>query len=491
MIRLSETEHKIVEALREAEEMKVEELARRSSLPASTIMAGIELLREKGLLEVSRVKKITYRLTEEGRRALLEGFPEEKLIRLLEAMGGEADIRKLADRMDKNTLTVALGWAKKLGWVRIKRGRVVLLKPGAVNEKHRMMLKKAAEGKAEGDHGFKELASRHMLEPVEEHVVIVRPLRRPEEILAEAMVEASRLTPEMLVSGTWRKYSFKPYNVVAEPPRLYPGKKHFFVEFMNMVRSILYEMGFKEAEGPYVETEFWNYDVLFQAQDHPAREIHDTFWLKHPSRGSLEELGEIMERVRSIHEHGGRSGSTGWGYKWDPAIAARLVLRSQTTAVSARVLASSPKPPLRVFSIGRVFRPDVIDSRHLPEFHQFEGIVMEEDMSFSRLLGVIKEFFERLGIEEVKFKPGYFPFTEPSVEGYVWIEGKGWVEVFGAGMFRPEVLEALGVENPVGAWGMGLDRIAMTLMGIDDIRKMYSQDISWLREQPVRWWLRQ
>ncbi len=487
MIRLSETEHRLLEALKGLREASVEELSRRSGLPESTVMAGIELLRDKGLVKVERVEKTRYVLTEEGRHALREGFPEEKLIEALEALGGEAELRQLAGMLGKEDLSIGLGWAKRLGWVEVRKGVVRLLRPGARNEEHRSMLRLAAEGRAEGDGVLRELASRRMLEPRRERIVVVKPLRSPEEILREAVVEATRITPEMLATGEWRKYVFKPYNVAAEPPRLYPGKKHFFVEFMNWVRRILYEMGFVEAEGPYVEMEFWNYDVLFQAQDHPAREIHDTFWLGQPSRADLSRLGPIVERVRGIHEHGGSTGSTGWGYRWDPGVAARLILRSQTTAVSARTLASHPEPPFRMFSIGRVFRPDVIDSKHLPEFHQFEGIVMEEDMSFSRLLGVIKEFFERLGIMDVRFKPGYFPFTEPSVEGYIWIKDKGWVEVFGAGMFRPEVLEALGVKHPVGAWGMGLERIAMTLMDIDDIRRLYSADISWLRRQPLRW----
>jgi len=195
----------------------------------------------------------------------------------------------------------------------------------------------------------------------------------------------------------------------------------------------------------------------------------------------------IALKVKEVHERGGKVGSRGWRYSWSKDIAERLILRTQTTSVSVRFLAKRKEPPIKMFTIGKVYRPDTIDAKHLPEFHQLDGIIMDKGLNFRNLLGILQEFFRKLGIEKVKFKPSYFPFTEPSVEGYIWHPRVGWVETFGAGMFRPEVLEVLDVKYPTAAWGIGVDRVAMIIMGIDDIRDLYSQSISYLRNRRVLW----
>jgi len=244
------------------------------------------------------------------------------------------------------------------------------------------------------------------------------------------------------------------------------------------VRDVLKEMGFREVRGPIVELELFNFDMLFQAQDHPAREIHDSLWVKAGPVDVTRAYGDLVERVSRIHE-------TWWSYKWDPSIASRLMLRSQTTAVSARVIASKPKPPMRFFTIGRVYRRDVVDASHLPEFHQLDGIEGYPGYTFRELLGTLREICERLGLE-VKFKPGYFPFTEPSVEGYVKLPTGKWLELFGAGLFRPEVLEMAGLDYPVGAWGFGIERLAAAYYGIPDIRVLYTANIEYIRGFTLR-----
>jgi len=259
------------------------------------------------------------------------------------------------------------------------------------------------------------------------------------------------------------------------------GKKHAYKQLLLEIKQKLVGMGFAEAHGPLVELEFWNMDALFMAQDHPAREIHDVFQVQDPAKGEILDK-KLLEGVRKAHEKG-LAGSKGWRYNWDPEISARLVLRSHTTPVSARNLAKGLKPPQRIFCIGRVFRPDEIDWKHFIEFNQCEGIVVDESMSFRELLGYLKEFaLEVFGAKEVKFCPSYFPFTEPSVEMYAKIPGKGWAEVGGAGMFRPEMLAALGVDVPVLAWGLGIDRLAMIKLGLKDIRDLFSQDLALLRK---------
>ena len=141
--------------------------------------------------------------------------------------------------------------------------------------------------------------------------------------------------------------------------------------------------------------------------------------------------------------------------------------------------------PYKMFIIDKVFRPDVLDAKHLVEFDQCEGIVVDEGLSFKHLLGYMKEIAIMLGAENIKFKPSYFPFTEPSVEAYVKFPKLGWMEIGGAGIFRPEVTKPLGVDVPVLAWGIGIGRLAMMKLGVSDIRYLYSDNLGWLRNKEV------
>jgi len=243
------------------------------------------------------------------------------------------------------------------------------------------------------------------------------------------------------------------------------------------------EMGFEEGYGPLVESSFWNFDALFQPQDHPARDLADTFYLKTPQQSQLPDA-KIVENVKRAHEEG-TDDSLGWRYSWSPDIAKQPILRTHTTAVSTRYL-NKIKPPAKVFCIGRVFRNETADYSHLPEFTQIEGIVADEDVTFKDLLGYLKEFYWRLGFDKVRFRPAYFPYTEMSVEPEVWVESRqSWMELGGSGIFRPEVNEPLGIDVPVLAWGLGLDRILAMKLGLDDIRNFYyKNDVKWLRGVP-------
>jgi phenylalanyl-tRNA synthetase, alpha subunit (EC 6.1.1.20) len=285
------------------------------------------------------------------------------------------------------------------------------------------------------------------------------------------------LTPELLRNKEWTKYELKEYNVEALPPFIPLGKKHYFKEFLEHVKDVMVSLGFKEVKSDFVEMEFYNFDMLFQAQDHPAREIHDSF--KVNGKGELLNQN-LVKRVKEVHEKW-------WKYSWNQEVAKSLVLRSQTTATTARVLSTSPNKEIKVFTIGKVFRPDAIDATHLIEFHQLDGLVIEENFNFRELLSTLRAIFSGIGIKEVKFKPAYFPFTEPSVEVYGYIQGLGWVEMAGAGLLRPEVTEPAGVTMPAGAWGIGLDRLAMLFLGIKDIRNLYSDDIEYLRNRKVEY----
>jgi phenylalanyl-tRNA synthetase alpha chain len=245
------------------------------------------------------------------------------------------------------------------------------------------------------------------------------------------------------------------------------------------MREIMLEMGFVEIKGQIVQSSFWNFDALFQPQDHPAREMQDTFYLD-----SLADIPDYT-RVKEMHECGRGAESTGWGGCWKQEVARQEVLRTHTTGVTIKYLAEHPEPPVKAFGIDRVYRREAIDATHTPEFEQLEGIVMDRDVTFSHLLGILKEFYAKMGFEEVRFRPGYFPYTEPSVEPEVFIDGLGWVELGGAGVFRKEVTAPFGIEHPVLAWGLGVSRVAMLKLGLKDLRLLYQSDIEWLRSTPV------
>jgi len=462
---LSENEVKILEYLKKVKEDTAENISNQLNIPIETVYSVSQLLKEKGYIAIQEEKIVKYELTKEGKERLQNGLPEEILVNALE--GKEARIQDLRNKLGKD-FEIAIGWAKRKGLIKIEKDSIIPLVQHYEAKEEKEALLKPETAKKEI---LQELLSRKLLVKKEEKISRLKLIKEDIEIKPALTF----LTPELLASGEWRKYYLREYNVEAYPP-FYPlGRKHFFKEFLERLKDIMKELGFKEFYSDYVEIEFYNFDLLFQAQDHPAREIHDSFSI--PGEGKLQDE-KLVEKVKEMHENG-------WKYTWDKKIASRLMLRSQTTATTARILASKPAPPLRAFTIGKVFRPDSIDATHLIEFHQLDGLVIEEDFNFRDLLGTLKEIFGRIGIKEIKFKPAYFPFTEPSVEVYGKIEGLGWVEMCGAGMLRPEILRAVEINSPAGAWGIGIDRLAMLLFGLKDIRLLYSNDVEYLRNRKV------
>jgi phenylalanyl-tRNA synthetase alpha chain len=246
-------------------------------------------------------------------------------------------------------------------------------------------------------------------------------------------------------------------------------------------------MGFTEIKGPLVELAFYNFDSLYQPQDHPARELHDTFYLKNPAKGKLPNKNKV-KAIKNTHENGGSSGSTGWGYEWDENIAKKILLRTHTTATTIRrlskVIKEKDKLPLKVFSIDRVFRNENVDRTHLAEFIQVEGIVIGENANLAHLRGILTEFYHKMGFKDIIMRPGFFPYTEPSMEIAVYSEEfKQWIEMGGSGIFRPEVTYPWGIKEPlrVLAWGQGFERQAMQTLKRKDIRDLYRSPLSWLR----------
>ena len=292
--------------------------------------------------------------------------------------------------------------------------------------------------------------------------------------------EIGEITPKMLETGEWKKGTFRGYNIMIPPARNIPGRINPYVSFLESVKDKLCSLGFQEFDGPLVETEFWNGDALFMPQFHAARDIHDVYRIKNPTHAkSIEE--PYLSNVARIHENGGNSGSRGWNYSFDREFTRRLILRSQGTVLSAHQLHKAEIPG-KYFGIARCFRYDKVDATHLSDFYQTEGIVLGEDVNLKTLLGFLEMFaVEIAGATEVKYVPGYFPFTEPSIEVHIKHPKLGWFELGGSGIFRPEVTKAMGVDVPVLAWGIGIDRMALMALGLNDLRELFCEDIEKVR----------
>jgi phenylalanyl-tRNA synthetase alpha chain len=409
-------------------------------------------------------------LTQEGRKYLEHGLPEVNLANRLSKPMPMAEAQKLEG------FSIALLWAKKNGWVKIESGSLVLVKkPGKPELSEALEKIERGEGVAAGM--LDVLVKRRLVELEREDAA--------KKAGALAGKEVAGLTPELIKTGLWKDVKLKHYNIQATGEKIYPGKRHPYNRFLDQVRKKLVELGFKEMTGPMIETEFWNFDALYQPQDHPSRDWTQTYSLKNPKAGSLPNP-QIVSKVRQTHENGWTTGSTGWGYRWNPLKAAKLMPRAHGTAISARMLASSPEIPGKYFAIVRCFRPDVIDATHGVEFNQTEGIVIDQSMNFRHLLGLLKQFaLEFADAEEVRFNTDYYPFTEPSVQLSAKHPKLGWIEFAGAGIFRPEFTLPLGIKEPVLAWGLGVDRLAMFKLGINDIRDLFTRNLGMLRKQKV------
>ncbi len=289
------------------------------------------------------------------------------------------------------------------------------------------------------------------------------------------------LTPSIIKSKNFSDLKFKEYDVAILPSPKEIGRYHPLREIINTIKQIYMEMGFLEVRGPYVETSFWPMDSMFISQDHPMRDVQDTFYL--PISGDLPDK-RLIKRISEMHNNGGKTGSMGHRYVWKEDIAAQLVLRPHTTAVTYRTFHSlENKNEAKYFCVGKVFRNETSNSSHLPEFHQAEGFVIGKDIGLAELMGFITEFSSRLGLKKIKFKPTFNPYTEPSVEAFAYYENeKRWMEFINAGVFRREALEPYKIKNNVIAWGLGVERVAM-LLHQKSIKEIYGDEcnLDWLR----------
>lgn len=498
-------------------------LSEKTGLNEDTAMQSAFMLAQKGLCELKEEKKVYYHLTEEGKEYAEDGLPEKKaLFFLVDHKGAtvEAFKNSFTDEKESN---IATNWLLRKGWARFEEqdGEKVLTPTGNTSwippevpkdkypnlDVHEEFLQIARD---EGEivenillsrlkERIPELAdkalNRFLGDLVKKRNLLAQKVEIEREI---AITEAGRevvsqgisveeeiaqLTPELIRTGSWRGRKFKRYDVNLPSKEEYPAKIHPYQRILDMMRQIFTEMGFAEIKGDLIQSAFWNFDALFVPQDHPAREMQDTFYLG--VRKPLDVSEGIIRNVKEMHEHGGELNSTGWGGEWKKELGEELLLRTHTTAVTLEYLASHPEPPVKVFSIDRVYRRETIDPTHLPEFYQLEGIVMDKNVTFRNLLGLLATFYKKMGFPSVRFRPGYFPYTEPSVEVEVYMPEHGWLELGGAGVFREEVTNPIGVKYPVLAWGLGIERLAMLRLGLTDIRDLYRSDIEWLRKTRI------
>lgn len=493
--KLPETTYRVVEALIRSGPTPIRRLADQLGLDQSLVAAACTTAAEDGLVTVSEQTERVHRLGPKA-RDLPEGrLPERIVLEALAAHGEPVPIRELADRLglDRKLAGESLRWLLDKGWATKAAGQLELTEAGraAVGSPGDDELVLDELGRADDWISLDEarlapFAKRKRFVDSRDKVhrlAAATDLAREAELIPVRQVTA--LTPEMLLDGSWREVEFTPYDVTVEAAKVFPGKEHPLRRTIWQIRRVFLEMGFSETVSPLCESSFWDFDALFQPQDHPAREMQDTFYVERPGPTRLPS-DDVVARVQAVHQDGGDTGSVGWRYEWSVDRARRPVLRTHCTAATARALARHPDPPYKVFHIGPVFRRETTSYKHLPVFHQVDGIIIDESASLASLFGTLSAFYRKMGFERFEFRPAFFPYTEPSLEVFVWHEGKqSFVEMGGAGIFRPEVTEPLGCQVPVLAWGLGIERLAMFRYGLEKIGDLYAGDLDWLKETPL------
>jgi phenylalanyl-tRNA synthetase alpha chain len=491
-------ERKVVPFLSKCDNLK--DIMHLTGLSEAEAMRALQWLENKGILKIHAEVKETIKLESNGRLYLEKGLPER---RFLEAVRMKLlTIKGIGDEsgLSSEEVSVCLGLLKSKAAITIDKGIISITDQGkkALSKEwlEEIFLRKVSAGNiSPSDLTPEERFSLDIFRKRKEIISIdLEKIKRFEvtdlgKELSSANIEPTetvdRLTSSMLKDGSWKNKSFRRYDVEINVPRIYRGKRHFVNQALEYTKRIWLDMGFKEMTGPMLQPSFWNFDALFTAQDHPVRELQDTFYVANPKLARLPSK-ELVERVKLAHENGWTTGSLGWRYAWKEEEARRNVLRTHTTVLSSRTLASLKKSdlPAKFFAVGKCFRNEALDFSHLFEFNQTEGIVVDPDANFKHLLGYLRAFAKKMGYERVRFRPAYFPYTEPSVEGDVYDPvHKKWIEVIAAGIFRPEVVKPLlGEDIPVLAWGPGIDRMITGAYGITDIRSLYQNDVKQLRE---------
>ncbi len=494
---LSPNESKIIPHLKES----ITEICKKTSLDKVSVMRALEYLQNKQIIKLDITKTKIIDLAVNGILYKRKGLPERRLLNALneKRILTFEEAQKVSE-ISNEEFKASLGALKRKALVEINNGKIIF------NSTKEEIAKKSLEELfleklpleydkilPEQKLAFLNLQNRkQIVEIVEKKETKVEVLALGNELIKKGIKPLDlieQITPNLLKSEkNWKGKKFRRYDVSSPVPKIYGGKRHFVNQSIDYARKVWSEMGFKEMTANMLISSFWNFDALFTAQDHPAREMQDTFFVNKTS--SLPDK-KIVEAVKNSHEKG-VLGSKGWQYKWDEEMSKKMVLRTHTTSISSQKFAKLEEKdlPAKFFAIGKCFRNETVDWSHGFEFNQSEGIVVDPNANFRHLLGYLKQFYKKMGIEKIRFRPSYFPYTEPSVEIDTWNEEKKcWLEIGGAGMIRPEVIvPLLGKNIPVLAWGPGFDRTLMEYYGIKDLREMYKNNLDLLRK--MKYWIK-
>ena len=455
-------EKKILEALQKTPNQSPEQLSNNTELSIDQIRRGIEWLRLKDLAIVNESTKVTVSLGPNGIDSLKNGLPERKLINMLK--DEPKTFQQIRSVLSGTGFNAAIANAKKNGWIKIEKNgsdSLVSIKEKPIETPEERLLSLIGERTVSLDEITNTLALKILRD-------------RPNYILENSEKSKTVSLTKAAQSLDTTVSSSGAIDVEANVPPIFAARKHPLQDTIDEIREIFVNLGFSEILGNMTQSSFWNFDALFTPQDHPARELQDTFYLE-KTESKKPATSSQIKNVSSSH-------TQNWKYDWRLSESQKMVLRTHTTCVTIKYLAEQKPENARIFSLGRVFRNEKVSYKHLVEFNQIEGIVIGNNTTLRDLMGIQKEFYRKLGLNKIKFWPTFFPYTEPSLQTMVYNEKLGkWVELFGMGIFRPEVTKPLGITKPVLAWGGGIERIAMLKYELDDVREFYNNNLSWLR----------
>ncbi len=481
---LTPLERKVLPILKQHKE--VDKIVQKTKLKQVEVMRALQWLQNKNILNIKTSLKEITTLDKNGISVLKKGLPEKRFLKLL-----PKPIEQLKQELTKDEFNVSIGTLKQKQAIKLGKQITItnkgkqILKQETPEEK---LLKTLPLETIKDKQLLNQLLKRNLVKTELKKIRTIQLTKLGQELTSKKLKTnlIETLTPEILAKTKWKNKTFRRYDIQSIVQEIYSGKKQHYRRFLDQVRNKFISLGFKEMDGPLVESDFWDMDALFMPQFHSARDIHQAYYIKEPEYSELDK--KIVEKVKQAHENGFNTGSKGWQYKFDVKRTHRNLLRTQGTACSARMLASKNlKIPGKYFGITRCFRYDMIDATHLPDFNQIEGIVIEKNLNIKHLFGLLKMFAKEFAeTDEIKIVPGYFPFTSPSAELFAKHPKLGWIELGGAGIFRPELVKPLlGKEISVLAWGLGIDRLGMFKLGIKDIRKLFSHDLKFLRSAKI------
>jgi len=448
-------EKKIITSLKDNATQTPDSLESSTNLSPDQIRRGIEWLKLKDLAIVTESKTSTISLGKNGLESFQKGLPERRLLDLL-----NNGPRKLSD-LQKELGPVfgpAMGLARKNNWVDTSADQISL---------------KDLPSDLPGEKTLKQIGNNALSQNEIDKNDLLILLKRP-DFIVEDIIKTKEITLTDSAKSLVLSDSSGAIDVEAKVPEVFVARTHPLKDTLDEISEIFVTLGFSEIIGNMTQSSFWNFDALFTPQDHPARELQDTFYLDGISAKKIA----TPEQIRKVSD----SHKKNWRYNWDINEARKMALRTHTTCVTIKHLAENKPDEARVFSLGRVFRNEKVSYKHLVEFNQIEGVVVGKDANLRNLMGIQREFYKRIGITKIKFWPTFFPYTEPSLQTMVYNERLGkWIELFGMGIFRSEVTKPLGITKPVLAWGGGIERIAMLKYGLDDVREFYNNNLNWLR----------